>query len=245
MKTVVRSLEVLEAVARRQPIGVGELSRALELPKSTVQRILVTLGGAGWLAGAGDPVRWSVTDRVLAVARSVTREVDLREAALGSMRELGDATAETIHLSVPAETGIVLIERIDSTQPVRVFNELGAWSPMHTTASGRVVLAFLPPERLDKLLERGLERLTEHTIVDPDELRAELRRVAELGYAVNVGQNRVGVCAVSAPIFDASGAPVASISISMPDTRFDPGRVGEWAKLVMRTADDIGARLRR
>lgn len=244
MKSVTRSLTVLETVADRQPVGVGELSRMLGLPKSTVQRILTTLADAGWMLAEGEPTRWRLSPRALAVGRKSSGEVDLREAALDHLRKLSEMTAETIHLCVhDGACGIVLLERIDSPQPVRTFHRLGVVDPLHATASGRAILAFLGPEKIEEYIQQGLPRLTERTIVDPGEVRKELQRVRDLGYAVNNSENRANVCAIGAPVRAPGGFPIASIAMSMPDTRFDSNRVPEWATLIKKSAAAIARSL--
>src|SRR5690606_30924669 len=101
VKSVLRSLEVLELISQHQPISVGELSRMLELPKSTVQRTLVTLHEAGWLRQGSEPVTsWEVSSKILAIRPRVLVGGDLITAARPPMIELRDLTNETIHLTV-------------------------------------------------------------------------------------------------------------------------------------------------
>lgn len=246
MQSLHRGLLIIETVAETQPIGVGELSRRVQLPKSTVQRILVALQDAGWLKPVGQPPRWQATAKVHVIARKVTREVGLRQAALVAMRSLNEATRETIFLSVfDGVSGTVLIDRFDSPQPVRTSNELGALSPVHATSSGRAILAYLSEEQVTRVIEGGLERLTERTIVDPDLLRAELARTRDRGYAVNIAENRSHVCALAAPIFDANSVPVASVAISMPDIRYDESRREAFAVPLLAAAQTISANMRR
>lgn len=246
VQSVQRSLRVLETVASRQPVGVAELARSLDLPKSTVQRSLVTLAEQGWLEPVhGDYVRWSLGPAARRLARASARETTLREAALAPMQALRDATDETIHLAV--QDGVrwmVLIERMDSTQAVRTFNELGTRTPSYATSTGLSVLAHLPDADLEELFAEPLEVFSSTTVVDAAELRKELATVRERGYAVNLCRYRPQVAAVGAPIRAAAGRPVGGICISMPDSRFRPDRVEGWGRLVADTAGAIGARLR-
>lgn len=241
MESLRRSLMVLESVAELQPVGVGELARRLELPKSTVQRILTTLGEAGWLRPVGnDLTKWVLSTRAFTVAQRGASEIGLREAALSSMHRLRDTTNETIHLAVPDDLRyMVLIERIDSGQAVRTFISLGTTTPIHATSTGRAVLANIPHERLDEFLRQPLEGYSEDTIVDADQLRMELARVREKGYAVNVRQYRPGVAAIGAAVLDANNFPIAGICISMPDSRFKQRLIPEWGQLVVAAASEI------
>ncbi|MFE8992636.1 IclR family transcriptional regulator [Streptomyces collinus] len=246
MKSVTRSLRILEAVAQHQPVTVGELTKLFGLPKSTVQRTLVTLAEAGWLrANRRDTTRWEIGARVLAVRPAALQGSSLLTAAHEPMVRLRDALNETIHLSVPdALQCMVVVDRVDSDHPVRTFHTIGDTSPLHATAVGRAILAHLPKQDVEELIAQGLERFTDTTPADPDELRAELDRIRTDGYAVNRNQYRPGVCAIAAPVLDEDGTPLASVAVSMPDSRFDAERLPEWSRMVAETAAEITGRRR-
>jgi IclR family acetate operon transcriptional repressor len=244
MKSVTRSLRVLEAVAQHQPVTVGELTKIFGLPKSTVQRTLVTLAEAGWLrANRKDTTRWEIGARVLAVRPAALQGSSLFAAARDPMVGLRDALNETIHLSVPDGLhGMVVVDRVDCAQAVRTFHAIGDTSPLHATAVGRAVLAHLPGRDVEEVITAGLERFSDTTPADADELRAELDRVRADGYAVNRNQFRPGVCALAAPVLDEDGTPLAAVAVSMPESRYDADRLPEWGRLVAETTAEIARR---
>ena len=244
MKSVTRSLRILEAVAQHQPVTVGELTKLFGLPKSTVQRTLITLSEAGWLrANRKDTTRWEIGVRVLAVRPAALQGSSLFAAAREPMIRLRDKVNETIHLSVPdALQCMVVVDRVDCDHAVRTYHEIGDTSPLHATATGRAVLANLPAADVDELVDRGLDSYSESTLTDPSELRTELKRVRANGYSVNRNQYRPDVCAIAAPILDADGTPLAAVAISMPDSRYDPAKERELGRLVTDTAADVTAR---
>ncbi|MDX2522109.1 MULTISPECIES: IclR family transcriptional regulator [Streptomyces] len=244
MKSVTRSLRVLEAVAQHQPVTVGELTKLFGLPKSTVQRTLVTLAEAGWLrANRKDTTRWEIGARVLAVRPAALQGSSLFAAAREPMVRLRDTLNETIHLSVPdALQCMVVVDRVDSDHAVRTFHTIGDTSPLHATAVGRAILAHLPRRDVDELISAGLERFSDTTPVEPDELRAELDRIRTDGYAVNRNQYQPGVCAVAAAVLDEDGTPLAAVAASMPEARFDGERTPKWGRLVADTAAEISQR---
>ncbi|MGX1563198.1 IclR family transcriptional regulator [Streptomyces sp. NPDC055506] len=244
MKSVTRSLRVLEAVAQHQPVTVGELTKIFGLPKSTLQRTLVTLAEAGWLrANRKDTTRWEIGARVLAVRPAALQGSSLFAAAREPMVRLRDAVNETIHLSVPdALQCMVVVDRVDCDQAVRTFHTIGDTSPLHATAVGRAVLAHLPRRDVDELITAGLERFSDTTPVESDELRADLDRIRTDGYAVNRNQYRPGVCAVAAAVLDEEGSPLAAVAVSMPEARYDGERTPKWGRLVADTAAEISQR---
>ncbi|MGH3319555.1 MAG: IclR family transcriptional regulator [Streptosporangiaceae bacterium] len=245
MKSTLRTLRILETVAEHQPVGLGDLAQMFQLPKSTVQRSLTTLADAGWLrVKKADGVRWELTPRALAVGRRSATETGLREAALGPMQWLRDTTDETIHLAVPdGLRSLVLVERMDSTQPVRTFIRLGAVTPLHATCTGRSVLAHLPEADVEQVIARGLESYSAQTITDPEQLRRDLRRTRRRGYAVNLCEFRPDVCAVGAAILDTDGLPTAGICISLPASRFRRRQIPGLGELVNKAAAEISTNL--
>ncbi|WP_272920828.1 MULTISPECIES: helix-turn-helix domain-containing protein [Streptomyces] len=167
MKSVTRSLRILEAVAQHQPVTVGELTKLFGLPKSTVQRTLVTLAEAGWLrANRKDTTRWEIGARVLAVRPAALQGSSLFAAAREPMIRLRDTVNETIHLSVPdALHSMVVVDRVDCDHPVRTFHTVGDTSPLHATAVGRAILAQLPKRDVEELRVghvRGVRRADHH-----------------------------------------------------------------------------------
>jgi IclR family acetate operon transcriptional repressor len=177
---------------------------------------------------------------MLALARTGAPSRTLREVALPHLTALGKRTGETIHFSVPdRDVQLVLIERVDSVHPVRTFNAIGASTALHTSSSGKAFLAMLPPEEVERILARPLEKVMPNTVVDPQLLTHQVLEARERGYAVNISENRAHVCAVGAAVAGPSGRPVAGVTISMPDIRFEPARVPEWGSWVRETARAI------
>ncbi|MPY94932.1 MAG: helix-turn-helix domain-containing protein [Acidimicrobiia bacterium] len=239
MQSVRNALRVLEEVSVLQPVGVSELARRLDLPKSTVQRALTTLHAAGWLAvhGRGTGGRWALAAKPALVGQR-SESNRLRLAAEPIMQALRAETHETIHLMVPEGDEIVLIERIDGSLPVRTFQRLGTRSPIAATGNGKAMLAHLPQARVEALLADGLTRYTAKTITDPEALRAALALIRERGYATNRGEVDPDVSSVAAAIVSTGGL-LGSISISVPTHRLDDAAVARLGPVVAAAAAAI------
>ncbi|WP_416429778.1 IclR family transcriptional regulator [Paenarthrobacter nicotinovorans] len=242
MKSVLRTLEIVKLVSDHQPIALNELTKMLDIPKSTIQRTLVTLKDAGWLQNSSPTsTKWEISHKILEIRPLALRGGRLSTAAQQPMTELRDATNETIHLCVPSgDEGTVLIARVDCDQPVRTYNPLGEVSPYATTATGKSMLAYFPGQKVSQILEATPPWQFERAHTNRDQVAEQLEQVRKHGYALNMREYRPGVCAVAAPIFDETGQPLASICISMPEVRFDESRVEEWAMLAKRAASLIG-----
>ncbi|MFE0100646.1 IclR family transcriptional regulator [Streptomyces sp. NPDC059009] len=244
MQSVLNALRVLEEVSARQPIGVADLARTLDLPKSSAQRALRTLHTAGWIRPAGGEVtRWVLTTKALQVGRRATGELGLRDVAVPLMEELRRRTDETVHLTVPNGDKVVLIERLETSKPVRIILALGTHLPLHASANGKAVLAASPPEVMERHLAYGLKEFTDTTVTDRKRLLDELALIRERGYATNSGEWRTDVSAVAAPVLDESGLPIASISVNMPTSRMTAEASATHGALVSETARQVGAAL--
>lgn len=246
MQSVLNALRVLEEVAARQPVGVADLARAVESPKSTVQRALLTLHTAGWIRpAAGTPTRWMVSTKALHVGRRATGELGLRDIAVPVMEELRRETDETVHLAVPEGGNIVLIERLETSKPVRIILPLGQNLPAHASANGKAVLAASSDETAERHIADGLTRFTEASIIDPGRLRAELAEIRLRGYATNAGEWRPDVSAVAAAVLGDAGLPVASISINVPTSRMTEDSRATFGASLREAAKTVSEALRR
>jgi IclR family acetate operon transcriptional repressor len=244
MQNVLNTLRVLEEVAARQPVGVAELARATGIPKSSVQRALRTLQTAGWIRPAGGGItRWAVTTKALYVGRHAAGDLSLRDVAVPVMEDLRRRIDETIHLAIPEGDKVVLIERLETSKPVRIVLALGTSLPLHASAHGKAVLAAGSAAMVERLLADGLPQHTDTTITDPGELRAELEEIRKRGYSTNGGEWRSDVSAVAAAVMDGTGQPVASISINVPTSRMADESRSAYGALVREAAAVVGAAL--
>ncbi|SCK57285.1 IclR family transcriptional regulator [Streptomyces sp. WMMB 322] len=245
MRAVITTLRVLETVAELQPVGVSAIARASGIPKSSVHRCLVTLREAEWLTTSrGDRTLWVLTGRALSVGIHAPAEVGLREAALPVMRDLRDETHETIHLSgYGFEHDLIVIDRVDSDEPVRTWVRLGTRVPLHASCSGRAILGRLPDAEVERLLKGPLERFSETTPADLPAVLEDLRRVREAGYATNDCAWRPGVGAVGAALVDQRGRPVGALAVSVPVQRYDAERGRLLGPLTAAAARRISASL--
>jgi|EndMetStandDraft_5_1072996.scaffolds.fasta_scaffold331811_1 IclR family acetate operon transcriptional repressor len=244
MDSVKSVLRIIEAVATSPEIGVSDLSRQLQQPKTTVQRGLMTLHEAGWIRPTNEPRRrWKITSKLFMLSRSAETEARLRRAALPIMQSLRDETQETTHLMVREERHLVLIERVDSPLALRTVRDLGSRSPLHTSANGKAYLAHLSAREQEDYLNGKLSALTENSKTDPDLIRKDLAQIRKLGYATNVGELDLHVHAVAAPVMNQEGRPIAALSISCPSSRLPIEKMPVFGEKVIAAARTVTMRL--
>ncbi|MCF7553687.1 IclR family transcriptional regulator [Pseudonocardia sp. WMMC193] len=241
MNSVLSTLRVFEEVAVRQPIGVSDLARATRIPKSSVQRCLVTLQQAGWLRVVdAEPVRWGVTMKVLALGLRSAAEQDLRVVAAPVVAQLAADTGETVFLGLRDGDEYVIVGREDSRHMVRVHLDLGARLPLRATSGGVAVMSRLGPDEVDTILAEELTEFADAPVQTGEELRRELAATADRGYALNMSAwYRPHVTSFGAAILDRDGRPVGAVVLSIPEMRYDGAREQELGRRTVAAADEI------
>ncbi|MEA1903206.1 MAG: IclR family transcriptional regulator [Actinomycetota bacterium] len=207
---------------RDRELGVSELARRLDLGKSTVHRLLVTLTSENLLEQNLDNGKYRLGIAMHDLGSAVATRLDLHEAVIPPMERLRNITGETVHTAVLDGREVVYVERLDSPQTLRLFLEVGRRNSAHLTATGKCLMAYLPPDDLDRTLKGWkLEARTSYTITSHAKLRDELGEIRKRGYAENRFESELGVISVAAPIRNLAGAVVASVSVAGPDIRME------------------------
>jgi DNA-binding IclR family transcriptional regulator len=159
------------------------------------------------------------------LGQRVTRQRELRDAALPYLEDLYEATHENVHLAVLDGVHTLFLEKVSGRRSMPIASRVGGRMPAYSTATGKIFLAYGPPDFLRRVLDAGLVRYTPRTIVQAGLLRQELARTCERGYAVNHEEAEVGVSAVAAPVFDHRRRVIAALSITGYAHRLDVERL--------------------
>lgn len=197
------------------------MSESLDIPKTTLHRVLDSLVKFELLEVTADGLYgWGPELRTIATA--VMQTPDLRRLAVPILREISERFNETMLLSIyDAKTlSIIFIEQAQGRQPIRYHPTMDIPRPIHAGASGRSVLAFLPPAEIKRILANGLPAITEKTIIDTVALMADLQDVRAKGYAVSKGERTVGAVGIGCPILGRDGSAIGGIMMTIPEYRF-------------------------
>ncbi len=245
VQAVRRAIAILKAFSSDEPeLGVAELSRRLDLPKSTVSRLLATLEEEGLVAQDPETGLYRLGVELMRLANNVHIYTDLRRIARPYMRSLAVDVGESVSIAVLQGHDVINLDVF--VPPGHLIKRVG-WAgrqmPAYATAAGRAILAFLPREERLRALEGPFKAFTPRTITDPKRLRLELQRIHAQGYATAYEELEEGLHAVSAPIFNYEGRVIASISVSGPGYRLTRARVREIAPKVVETALRISAEM--
>lgn len=224
--------------------GVSELARKLQLAKSTVHRLLTTLAEEELVERNPRTGRYRLGLKMWELGTLAAGHLTLHEAAAPYLDDLRNRTRETVHIAVLDGTEVVYVERRESPQTLRLFGRVGHRNYAHCTSTGKVLLAFLPPEeRQRRVAAMDLPAKTPYTITDRDRLLEELAAVRKRGYAVNVNESELGIASVAAPILDRTGGVVAAVSTAGPLTRFEGPAMRQFAEMTVDAARAISERL--
>ncbi|KAF1020409.1 MAG: Pectin degradation repressor protein KdgR [Paracidovorax wautersii] len=225
--TLDKALDVLDAIGE-VPAGLSQsdIAERLQLPRTTVYRLLGTLVARGLLRR--DPLRkvYCLGFRCFEMARQVYAMPDLAAAAAMEMRLLRDLTGETSYLAALDGLDVLSLERCDGAHSQRSAAVLGQRKPVYCTSQGKAILSALDAATRDAIVrDVTLKPLTPHTITDRRRLQAELRITAARGYAIDDEEIVLGVRCVGAPIVDAQGQVRGAISVAGPAYRLTRARL--------------------
>lgn len=219
LSSIERTFEIVEQIRQKESVGVTELAEDLNLAKSTIHSYLASLNNAGYVVNEGGSYRLSL--RFLEQGGAVRHRSKLYQVAKHEVDQLAHETGEVANLGIEENGLRVLLYKSAERDAIHDNAPIGEFTEMHWTALGKAILAHLPKERVNNIIDmHALTRANEHTITSRDQLFEELENVREQGYSVEDQERRHGVLTVGAPIFDrTSDTVIASISVSGPKAR--------------------------
>jgi IclR family pca regulon transcriptional regulator len=214
VQSLERGLAIIRVFNSERPsMTVSEIAQKVGLTRAAVRRFLLTLGELGYVYGKNN--RFELTPRVLELGYAYLSALSFPDIALPRLEQLVVETAEASEGSILDGGDVVYVVRVPGPALMTISVNIGARRPAHATAMGRVLLAHLPPAELDAYLETTeLVPMLPRTITDPDEFRAELRRVREDGYALVNQELEEGLVAIAVPVRDRTGRVRAAINLS-------------------------------
>jgi DNA-binding IclR family transcriptional regulator len=221
---VERALAMLEAVSQvSDGLSNAEISRKLNIPKSSASYILRTLEAQGYLTRDAESGKYRVGLKILSLSRGALGGLDVRGVALPVMRHLTHQTGLTCHLAVLDGPDAVYIEKVEPEGFIRMDTWVGRRMRVHATSVGKAIVAYIPQEQLEEILRKsGMEKRTPKTLTTLPRLFKELEKVRAQGYAVDDEENNLGARCVGAPIFDERGSIEASLGLSGTTQQVSP-----------------------
>ena len=217
-KAVVKAFKLMEILTESEmPLGVTALAARADLGKSNVHRLLQTLHGMDYVRKTPDN-SYEATLKVWELGSYVVARLSVRDQARPVMRLLSEMTRETIHLSELVGTDVLYIDKIESTEPVRAYTQLGGRGPALCTATGKSILAFSDVEQVTACLENA-QAFTPKSITNAERLSAEIQQIRTQRYAINRGEWSAEIIGIASPIFGERGQVIGAVGVSAPASR--------------------------
>jgi DNA-binding IclR family transcriptional regulator len=238
-------LNLLEVLSEQtEPLRLQDIARLCGMNASTTLRFLTALQQRRYVAQDAETARYYLTFKLCALAQNLTTFFDIRMAALPFLRNVAHAFAESCHLAIEDDMAVVYIEVVNANKTLMSTQYIGNVAPLYCTGVGKAFLTNYSPTELEQYIAaKKLPAYTEHTITDPEELKAELDRIRSAGYAVDDQECEIGARCVAAPIRDYTGKVKAGISVSGPAVRMTDAHIRIHLPSLLEAAGQISARM--
>ncbi len=246
VKAVDKALRILEILGKNSvELSLVELTRHLNIEKSTLHRLLATLDGRDFVRKDPASLRYSLGIKMLELGTAVTARSALGRTAAPLLDRLAVRYRQTINLAVLDGLEILYVAKRESPEPMRLTVEVGRRLPAHSTALGKAMLAFRPAPEVRRLLsrKRKLQRCTPHTITSPRRLLQHLEEVRRAGFAVDREELTLGMRCVAAPVLDFTGYAVAAVSITAPVALLSEERAAMLGRRLIAGVADVSRAL--
>jgi IclR family KDG regulon transcriptional repressor len=239
-----RVFAILGAIGDTGQIGISELSQRLGMSKTTVHRVIQTLKALGYVTQEVETERYRLTIRLFELGAKALESVDLVREADIDMRRIGEITREAVHLGAFDDDAIIYIHKIDADYGLRMQSRIGRRNPLHSTAIGKVLLAWMDPADAREVLSHiEFRRSTQKTLTCAQAVLSILPRVREQGYGEDNEEQEDGLQCIAVPVFDRFGRVIAGLSISFPTMRCGADTKQHYVTLLKEAGLAISTRL--
>lgn len=243
-KSLKKSLDILEIIANsKEPCGVTEIANLIGQDKSTVHRILNTFKNEGYVDQIVETKKYILGLKFLELSDKLQKKMDIVKLARKVLEDLSESTGESVHLGVTRGIKVIYIDRVAGKEIVGIHTSIGDSEPLYCTATGKAILAFLSPQKLEDILDQirknGFKKFTNNTINSKHDLLIELNKIRAKGIAYDDEELYKGVKCIAVPIINHNNMVVASIGVSGPAVRMNTSRKKELSEKMLEAGKKI------
>ncbi|WP_078544741.1 IclR family transcriptional regulator [Litchfieldia alkalitelluris] len=239
LKTLDNALELLEYFKRESSWGVRELAKELSLSPTVTHRLLSTLQNHGYIIQNPTTKKYELGLKFLEFSVLVQNKLKIKDHVFPSMELLAKETGETIFLTMLDGLKGLSVAIAESPQSIKFQVTVGTQKSLHAAASNLIILAFLPEDKQTQILSGHLEKVTENTITDPEELKAVLKRLKQQGWCFTNGETTPDAFGIGVPLFDCNNAIIGSLNVAGPTYRINEEKVKRILELTLEKRDYI------
>ncbi len=244
MNTLRKAMQILDYVIFSPgDVSITDVAREFNMSVSNAYKYLKVFEELGFIVRKRDK-RYIPGYKLAEYGSMVLRKIDVREIAHPYLVDVMAKTGQTVHLVLKDGFDGVYIDKVEGVYSIPMVSRVGMKVELYASASGKAILAYLPESEIEEYLsKKRLNRKTPNTITDPQMLKGELKKIRELGYAVDNEENEIGIKCVGVPIFDHTGYPIAGMSVSGAARRLSEEVIKECALHLKRAAEEISKKL--
>jgi IclR family acetate operon transcriptional repressor len=242
MSSIRRSVQVMELLARKGPMGVRAVAQQLALPLGSIHRLLLDFEAEG-VAERTIAGEWVLSFRLLEITGMQLDRIELPQLARPFADRIAEETRETVNLNALHNMMGVTIDKVRGNEGMQLDMRIGSRGPLHCGGCGKAMLAFMTSAEQALVCGQALPALTPHTLTDPAMLRAELANIRARGYSLDHDEVVVGVRCVAMPILDRSSRPVGAMSISGTSAKQPGPALDRMVALLSEACGHVSRRL--
>ena len=242
MSSIKRSVQVMELLAGKSPLGVRAVAKQLGLPLGSVHRLLLDLEAEA-ITERTPAGEWELSFRLLEITGLQLERIELPRLFRPYAEKIALATGETVNLNALSGQNSVCIDKVRGNDGMQLDVRIGSRGSMHCGGAGKAMLAYMTPEDQARVFGAPLLALTSKTITDLDALKAELARIKARGYSIDDQEVVMGVYCVAVPIFDRNSRPFGAMSITGPSVKAPGPEIAPMAAMLNEACGAISRRL--
>lgn len=241
MSGVVRTINILEVIAKKGSINLENLSKETDLPKATLLRFLSTLSSLGYVC-RDDADHYSLTLKLFSMGSRALAHNDLISKARPFAKALCLSLGETVHMGILEGWQAVYVLKEESSYTLRMYSRIGKVIPLYCTAIGKIFLSQMSEDELDKYLKAtNLKPYTSRTIKTPEALKEQLELIRRRGWSIDDQEHEDNIMCIAAPVYDYTGHVVAAMSVSWPLFRFNQAEFEKIVSEIKSATDQLSA----
>ena len=243
IRSLAKGLKIMELLSNNEALTVTQVAKLMNMNRAGSHRFLSTLKELGY-ADKDESSRYYLTSKMIELGMKVLDRFEIRKIARPFLQELSTKFNESINLGYFNGEEVLTIDKIDSTEILRMDAGIGGGEPAYCTSLGKTIIAFLPDTQLEEYLQKiELTPFTPNTVISKDKLKEELIQIKENGYSIDDEELSVGLRCVGAPLFDHSGQALYAISISGPSIRMGSKRIEEIQRELKKICKNLSGKM--
>lgn len=245
-QSVDKVFQIIEYMAEiRMPLKLQEISKGVQFPASTVLRLITSLVELGYIYQDPETLKYGLTMKFCKIGDSVKSSFNISEIVRPHLIQVSNKSGETAYFAIEQDMMLVYLDVVNGANiPSNNLKRIGRVAPLHSTGIGKLLLLNYDDNDLAKLVrEKGLNKLTENTLVTVEELKKEIQAIRGQGYAIDEQECEIGVRCVAVPIRDYTGSVIGGISISGSTNRICPERYDEFLQILKLAGKEISEKL--